>query len=87
MDTEFPCVTINTPSNSAALISMAVTDIILLLIMLIGLLRLGRHGGGTFGLARLLWKQVWWLFSLIRGDFGLWISPSGSDLDITGHHR
>ena len=54
----FPCVTINTPSNTAALISMAVTDIILLLIMLVGLLRLGGHRGGTFGLAHLLWKQV-----------------------------
>jgi hypothetical protein len=42
---------------------MAVTDIILLLIMFVGLLRLRRrHGGGTFGLARLLWKQVRWLF-------------------------
>jgi len=58
---EFPCVTINTPSNTAALVSMAVTDIILLLIMFVGLLRLRRHGGGTFGLARLLWKQglIW----------------------------
>jgi hypothetical protein len=37
---------------------MAVTDIVLLLIMLVGLLRL-RHGGyGTFGLAQFLWKQV-----------------------------
>ena len=70
----FPCVTINTPSNTAALISMAVTDIILLLIMLVGLLRLGGHRGGTFGLAHLLWKQVQWLFSLIRGYFGLRIS-------------
>ncbi len=65
MPVEFPCVTINTPSNTAALMSMAVTDIILLLIMFVGLLRLRRHGGGTFGLARLLWKQVRWLFSLI----------------------
>jgi hypothetical protein len=40
---------------------MAATDIILLLIMFVGLLRLRRHGGGTFGLARLLWKQVRWL--------------------------
>ena len=54
--------TINTPSNTAALIAMAVTDIILLLIMFVGLLRLRRHGGGRFGLARLLWKQVRWLF-------------------------
>ena len=65
MPSEFPCVTINTPKNKAALISMAVTDIILLLIMLVGLLRLRVPGGGTFGLAHLLWKQVWSLFSLI----------------------
>ena len=37
---------------------MAITDIILLLTMAFGLLRLRRHGGGTFGLTRLLWKQV-----------------------------
>jgi hypothetical protein len=75
MPIEFPCVTINTPSNTAALIAMAVTDIVLLLIMFVGLLRLRAQGGGgsTFGLARLLWKQVRRLFSLIdRGHFGLW---------------
>jgi hypothetical protein len=27
--------------------------------MFIGLLVLRRHGGGTIGLSRLLWKQVW----------------------------
>ena len=32
--------------------------------MLIGLLILRRHGGGTFGLSRVLWKQVRWRFSL-----------------------
>ena len=34
------------------------TDIILLLIMSFGLLRLGFHERGAFGLGRLLWKQV-----------------------------
>ena len=42
---------------------MVVTDIVLLLIMLVGLLRLRRHGGGTFGVTHLLWKQVWWQLS------------------------
>jgi len=56
---------VDTPSNTASLISMAVTDIILLLIMLVGLLRLRFQSGGTFGLARLLLKQVWWLFSVV----------------------
>ena len=42
------------------------TDIILLLIMFFGLLRLGFHERGTFGLGRLLWKQVsYWCFSLV----------------------
>jgi hypothetical protein len=38
------------------------TDIILLLIMFFGLLRLGFHERSAFGLGRLVWKQVsyWW---------------------------
>jgi hypothetical protein len=41
-----------------AMVSGLVTDIILLLIMLAGLLRLRRRGGGTYELWHLLWKQV-----------------------------
>ena len=39
-----------------------VTDIILLLIMFFGLLRLGFHERSALGLGRLVWKQVgyWW---------------------------
>jgi hypothetical protein len=41
------------------------TDVILLLIMIFGLLRLGFHERSAFGLGRLLWKQVrYWRFSL-----------------------
>jgi hypothetical protein len=40
------------------------TDIILLLIMFFGLLRLGFHERSAFGLGRLLWKQVGRYFSL-----------------------
>ena len=41
------------------------TDVVLLLIMLIGLLRLRLGAGGAFGLRRLLWNQVrWWSFFL-----------------------
>jgi hypothetical protein len=40
------------------LISMVATDIVLLLIMLVGLLRMRYSDGSTFGLAQLLWKQV-----------------------------
>ncbi|KAF8504759.1 hypothetical protein F5888DRAFT_781973 [Russula emetica] len=43
------------------------TDIILLLIMFFGLLRLGFHERGAFGLGRLLWKQgvIWLLVATI----------------------
>jgi hypothetical protein len=37
---------------------MLVVDIVLLLIMLAGLLRLRSHGSGTYELWHLLWKQV-----------------------------
>ena len=37
---------------------MAIADIVLLLIMLVGLLRLRYHGGATSGMTYLLWKQV-----------------------------
>jgi hypothetical protein len=44
-------------------ITTLVTDIALLLIMLIGLLRLGFHEPGVYGLGRLLWRQgIVWLF-------------------------
>ena len=42
-----------------------VTDIILLLIMVFGLLRLGFHERGAFGLGRLLWKQVTYCYFLL----------------------
>ena len=61
----------------------------LLLIVLAGLYVLRRNGGGKFGLARLLWKQVRWRFSasislgsvnlyiyiFSRGSFGLYLAP------------
>jgi hypothetical protein len=51
----------NVKSNIVTIISMFITDILLLVIMLIGLLRMGRRGTGAFSLGRLgrlLWKQV-----------------------------
>ncbi|KAH9962365.1 hypothetical protein BC827DRAFT_1375837 [Russula dissimulans] len=54
---EFGCGMPNTESNKLAITAMPVTDIALLLIMLIGLLRLRHRGGGRFDLGRLLWKQ------------------------------
>jgi hypothetical protein len=41
-----------------------VTDIILLVVMFIGLLRLRVYEHGAFGLGRLLWRQVSYRFSL-----------------------
>jgi hypothetical protein len=39
---------------------MLATDFTLIVIMLVGLFRLRRRGGGWFDLGRLLWKQVSW---------------------------
>ncbi|KAH9962368.1 hypothetical protein BC827DRAFT_1154908 [Russula dissimulans] len=47
----------NTQSTKLAITTMPFTDITLLVIMLIGLLRLRHRGGGRFDLGRLLWKQ------------------------------
>ncbi|KAI0284179.1 hypothetical protein BC826DRAFT_1056491, partial [Russula brevipes] len=44
-------------------ISTLITDIVLLLVMLVGLLRLRLDGGGMLSMGRILWKQgVVWLF-------------------------
>jgi hypothetical protein len=48
----------NTKSNASTFVSMFVTDFILLLVMLVGLLRMRYRGAGGFALGRLLWKQV-----------------------------
>ena len=48
----------NAKSNTATFVSMFITDFVLLVVMLFGLLRLQRRGSGTFGLGRLLWRQV-----------------------------
>ena len=46
---------------------MLAADILLVLIMLLGLLRLRDRAGGMFGLALLLWKQVrWWPVLVVR---------------------
>jgi hypothetical protein len=52
------CDILNSESSKLNIIVTVITDITLLSIMLIGLLRLRRYGVGTFGLGRLLWKQV-----------------------------
>jgi hypothetical protein len=45
-------------SSKLSIITTFVSDVVLLIIMIIGLLRLRLHEGGMFGLGRLLWKQV-----------------------------
>ena len=51
------CIVFNIEKTKPSIIVVLITDIVLLLIVLIGLLRL--HGsGGSFALGRLLWKQV-----------------------------
>ncbi|KAF8491207.1 hypothetical protein F5888DRAFT_1075420 [Russula emetica] len=51
------CMVLNTEKDKFSSISILISDIVLLLIVLIGLLRL-HDSGGTFALGRLLWKQV-----------------------------
>jgi hypothetical protein len=41
--------------------SSLIADVLLLVIMLVGLLRLRFGSGDTSGLERVLWKQVRWL--------------------------
>lgn len=50
----------NMESEKLAVIIMLITDIILVLTMLLGLLRWNSRGGGMFKLGRHLWKQVRW---------------------------
>lgn len=52
------CITPNIDTTKLNIITTLTTDIALLLIMLIGLLRLGFNEPGVYGLGRLMWKQV-----------------------------
>ena len=59
------CEVLNMQITKLNIIVTLVTDIILLFIMFIGLLRLRVYERGTLGLGRLLWRQVgYWCFSL-----------------------
>jgi len=63
------CVLPNMERNKLAFIITFAIDIILVLTMFLGLLRLRGHGRGVFGLASLLWKQgvIWLLFATGTG--------------------
>jgi hypothetical protein len=59
------CEVLNMQITKLNLIVTLATDIILLFVMFIGLLRLRLHERTAFGLGRLLWRQVgYWCFSL-----------------------
>jgi len=69
---QLTCVQVNLESTLLNLIAVPFTDIALLLIMLIGLLRLRGHGGSMFGITKVLWRQgVFWLLIAIAAE----ISP------------
>ncbi|KAI0279383.1 hypothetical protein BGY98DRAFT_1096206 [Russula aff. rugulosa BPL654] len=55
------CDAVKTKSSILSFIPTIVSDLVLLLIMLVGLLILRCHGGGAIGLSRVLWKQgvIW----------------------------
>ena|SRR5579863_5967688 len=52
------CVTVNILSTKLTTITILITDITLLFIVLVGLLRLGFHESSVLGLGHLMWKQV-----------------------------
>jgi len=64
------CIVSDIQSTKLNIITTLITDVTLLLIMLVGLLRLGFHERGVFGLGRLMWRQVR-VFALLasRGVF------------------
>jgi hypothetical protein len=52
------CIITNIHSTKLNMITTLITDVVLLLIMLIGLLRLGAHEPGVYGMGRFMWRQV-----------------------------
>jgi len=65
-------------NNKATIISMFTTDFILLVIMLVGLFRMGVRRVGTLDLGRLLWKQgVIWLLLATTIEFLPVVRPTG----------
>ena len=52
------CIVLNTEDNKPNIVVTFISDVILLVIMLIGLLILRRESGVTCPLGELLWNQV-----------------------------
>jgi len=63
------CTTINFQSTKVTMTVAFVTDILLLIIMLVGLFRLGCHRQGSLATGRFLWNQgvVWIFLATIAG--------------------
>ncbi|KAI0270473.1 hypothetical protein BC834DRAFT_516165 [Gloeopeniophorella convolvens] len=61
------CAFLDTYSTRNNILVTFVTDIVLLAIMLVGLLRVQQRGGSLLGLGRLLWKQglIWFLVATV----------------------
>ena len=56
------CANVFRSDINALALSILVTDVSLLLIMLVGLLRLRHRDGTFFNLAYVVWMQVWHYF-------------------------
>jgi hypothetical protein len=64
-DEKRTCVLLNAETSKPNIISSLVTDVVLLLIMLMGLLRSRIGSTGAYGVGRILRNQVrWWQFLL-----------------------
>jgi len=84
------CVLHSIESFELTLIATLITDIALLLIVLVGLLRLRCPGGCSFALGRLLWNQVrWCLFPqhLMLSKFTRVPHMKGCPLALACHRR
>ena len=79
------CIVVNTESTKLNIIVTLVTDVILLLIMLVGLLRIRRYGCGKFGLGYLMWKQVGFSVALALPFVNSLFSPQGCRLALSCH--
>ena len=83
MPAQSTCVVLNTERSKDNIIATLVSDVVLVLTMLVGLLRL-RKDGTLFGLGKLLWKQVSGVhLPLSDRSYVL----KGSDLALISDHR
>jgi len=61
------CQELNSQSSKPNIIVLFITDVVLLLIMLVGLFRLGFHEAGVCGLGHFMWRQglIWLVLAII----------------------